>query len=157
MDREKLSQFWDEYRQKVGIEHTKKTYDDAWAFGDSPELADELVQLVIDGKKTTTAGSILEQKHYNWQIGEPGDLIIVLDGKESPKAVIEFIEVKVIKFNEMNDVQFAIDEGEGFDTLEIWREVHLRYFSRALDKFGKKASEDMEIICMRFKCIYPKN
>src|SRR3546814_3865992 len=33
----------------------------AWAFGDSPELADELVGLVLDGRKTATAGARSEE------------------------------------------------------------------------------------------------
>ncbi len=149
-----ISQFWKDYCEQVGIDHTKRIYDDAWSFGDNPKLADELVQLVIDKTKTTTTASILEHDHYNWNMAKKGDLVIVLDGKNKPKAVIEFVEVTLMKFKEMNDVQFAIDEGEGFNTLEIWRDVHWRYFSRTLSKFGEQASEDMEIVCMRFKCVY---
>lgn len=69
--------------------------------------------------------------------------------------MIEYVKIEIMKFKEMNDLQFAIDEREGFDTLEIWRDVHWRYFSRTLSVFGKEASEDMEIVCYRFKCICP--
>ncbi|MHA2028082.1 MAG: ASCH domain-containing protein [Candidatus Kariarchaeaceae archaeon] len=156
IETEKVLQFWKDYCNQVGIDYTKESPDDAWAFGDNPKLANELAQLVIEHKKTTTAASMLEHKHYNWNMAKQGDLVVVLDGEDVPKAVIEFVEVKIMKFKEMNDVQFAIDEGEGFNTLEIWRDIHWRYFSRTLDKFGKKASEDMEIVCMRFKCVYPQ-
>jgi uncharacterized protein YhfF len=156
INQEKIQEFWQKYCMMVGDDHTKESPDDAWAFGDSPKLADELVQLVIEGKKTTTTATMMEHKYNNWKMAKKGDFVVVLDGQEDPKAVIEFVEVQIMNFNEMTDVQFAIDEGEGFNTLEIWRDVHWRYFSRNLEKFNEKVSEEMEIVCMRFKCIYPK-
>ena len=36
------------------IENTKKDYFECFAFGDSPEMADELLALVLAGKKTAT-------------------------------------------------------------------------------------------------------
>ena len=42
------------------LEELKNIYPGAlaWKFGDSPELADELVQLVLSGSKTATCSSI---------------------------------------------------------------------------------------------------
>ena len=69
-------------------------YKDAlsFAFGDSPELADELLALVLCGKKTATCGALRDI-----EAGEPmpevGRRDVVLDGRGKPACVIETIEV----------------------------------------------------------------
>ncbi len=44
------------------------------------------------------------------------------------------------------DVQFARDEGEGFESVEDWREAHERFFERALP-------DDTLIVATRFRLV----
>ena len=44
------------------IENTNKTYFECFAFGDNPEMADELLALVLSGKKTATVSVVLENE-----------------------------------------------------------------------------------------------
>ena len=46
--------FWAAFKAAAGIGHDRY---DVVAFGDSPEMADELADLVINGPKRATAGS----------------------------------------------------------------------------------------------------
>ena len=148
-----VESYWNKFCKATSI-NTKTEYD-AWGFGDSKSMSDELADLVIAGEKTTSAGSVLEHELNNWKLAKEGDYVVILDGDQQPKCVIQYTEVQRMKFHEMQDAKFAQDEGEGFDTLELWRAAHKGYFSRVLEGHGRQFSEDMEIICMRFTVVYP--
>jgi uncharacterized protein YhfF len=155
-----IQEYWQNYLQTNNLPVSDK-YFDAWPFGDTSELADELLELILKGKKTTTTGLLKEHEHYNYQLSKKGDKIIILTGKNEPGCIIEIMENKQMKFSEMEDLQFASDEGEGFDTLEKWRDVHRRYFTRILSTISAESTEEipfdenMIILCVRFKLIYP--
>ncbi len=57
----------------------------SFAFGDGPELADELLDLVVKGIKTATCSTEDEPN-----TSTPGERWIVLDGRGEPRCVIEF-------------------------------------------------------------------
>jgi uncharacterized protein YhfF len=113
-----------------------------FAFGDSPALADQLLELVIKGVKTATCST--EDEPYT---SAPGERWIVLDGRGEPRCVIETTEVTYQRFNEV-DASFARDEGEGDRSLAYWRDAHRAYFGR-LGRF----SEDMRLMCERFRLV----
>jgi uncharacterized protein YhfF len=111
----------------------------SFAFGDSATLADELLELVLKGKKTATCSTEDEPN-----ISKPGERWVVLDGQGDPRCVIESVEVTFRRYGEV-DAKFAFDEGEGDRSLGYWREAHRQYFERA-----GKFSEEMMLMCERF-------
>ncbi len=122
-------------------------------FGDSPEMADELLAPILAGKKIATCGCLWEWEHENEQPLEPGCLAAIIDGSGIARCIIETIEVIPTPYNQV-DAQFAYDEGEGDRTLEYWRRVHWEFFSRTLPRIGKQPTQDMPLLCERFKVIY---
>lgn len=74
--------------------NTDKGYFERFAFGDSPEMADELLALVLAGKKTATVSVILEDE----QTPSVGDLSLVLDGRGNPACVIKTVHLETVKF-----------------------------------------------------------
>jgi uncharacterized protein YhfF len=114
----------------------------SFAFGDSPALADELLELVMKGTKTATSSTEDEPN-----ISSSGERWVVLDGRGDPRCVIETTEVTFRRFDEV-DAAFAFDEGEGDRSLGYWREAHRRYFGR-LGRFR----EDMMLMCERFRLV----
>lgn len=125
----------------------------AECFGDNPALAQELGQLVLDGVKTGTCSAIWEWEAEGKSIPQPGQITIVLDGNDQPLCIIEVIEVFACRFKDV-DEEFADAEGEGDRSLEYWHNEHKNYFSRVLPKIGREFSEDMPLVCERFKVIY---
>ena len=111
----------------------------SFAFGDSPGLADQLLDLVIKGVKTATCSTEDEPN-----TSTPGERWIVHDGRGTPRCVIETTEISYRRFGEV-DAAFAHDEGEGDRSLGYWRDAHRNYFGR-LGRF----SEDMMLMCERF-------
>ena len=113
-----------------------------FSFGDGPELADELAELVLAGKKRATC----------WAAGEGprtrvGRQWVVLDGSGVPIAVIETIELTQRRFDQV-DAAFAFEEGKGDRTLASWRRAHRNYFGRQ----GTFAP-DMPLYCERFRLV----
>jgi uncharacterized protein YhfF len=118
-----------------------------WAFGDSPALADELLALVLAGRKTATCGALWQYEADGTPLPKPGERSIVLDGIKRPRCVIETSEVAVKRFDEV-DAAFARDEGEGDLSYEYWRNAHETYFRRQ-----GKFSPDMALVCERFRLV----
>jgi uncharacterized protein YhfF len=114
----------------------------SFAFGDGPALADELLELVLNGVKTATCSTEDEPN-----LSTPGERWIVLDGRGAPRCVIESMEVTFRRFGDV-DAAFAYEEGEGDRSLAYWRDAHRRYFGRQ-----GKFSEDMMLMCERFRLI----
>jgi uncharacterized protein YhfF len=113
-----------------------------FAFGDGPELADELLELVMKGIKTATCSTEDEPN-----TSMPGERWIVLDGRGEPACVIETTEVTYRRFGDV-DAAFAYEEGEGDRSLAYWRTAHRNYFGRQ-----GKFSEDMMLMCERFRLL----
>ena len=125
----------------------------AEGFGDNPKLADELGALILSGIKTGTCSAGWEWEAEGNPIPQVGLISITLNGRGEPICILETTEITLRRFNEV-DADFARSEGEGDLSLEYWRQAHTNFFSRILPKFGKEFSEDMPLVCERFKVIY---
>ncbi|NIY46067.1 ASCH domain-containing protein [Cedecea colo] len=113
-----------------------------WAFGDTERQADELVKLVLDGVKTATCSNLDAEG-----IPQPGDVFVVVDGKNEPVCAIELTTVEMSTFDRVDEAH-ARAEGEGDRTLAYWRNEHKRFFE-AYDLF----SSDMTLVLMHFRVI----
>ncbi len=122
-------------------------------FGDSPEMADELLVPVLSGLKTATCSALWEWEHEGNPPPKPGLLSVILNGADEPKCIIETVEVNIKKYSEV-DAAFARDEGEGDFSLDYWRAAHKRFFTRTLPAIGREFREDMPLVCERFKVVW---
>jgi uncharacterized protein YhfF len=126
---------------------------DLWYFGDSEALARELLDLVLAGTKTATAGLV-------WGADEagtpkPGGHSLITDFAGTPHCVLQTVEVRVLPFDQV-DADFARDEGEGDRSLAFWRDAHWRYFGRRCAEIGRRPALDMPVFCERFRLVYPE-
>lgn len=146
--------FWLAYLQTLPEDAPEwdETYS-AEAFGDSPETADKLAALILDGSKTATCSALWEYEVEDEPLPEVGEKYVLLDGQEKPLCIIETTEVKVRPYDQV-DAQFAHDEGEGDQSLDYWRQVHWDFFTRTLPEIGEEPTEDMPLVCERFRVIY---
>ncbi len=115
-----------------------------FSFGDSPELADELLALVLAGKKTATCGAVRDFGDKE-PLPVPGRRDVVLNGAGEPACVIETLSVEIMRFDEVTSA-FSDLEGEG--PYAKWRAEHEAYFAR-----NGGYSPDMELACERFKLV----
>ena len=125
---------------------------EAWAFGATPEQADELLALVLDGIKTATASSQQDYRVSGDPLPREGDLSIVLDGAGRPRAVLETTRVSVVPFDQV-DAAHAHAEGEGDRSLAHWRRVH-EAFWREHGEDPRGVTLDMPVVCERFRLLF---
>jgi histidinol-phosphate aminotransferase len=149
---EDLAAFWERARDAIGLPQSEPI-PQAWSFGDSPQMADALLALVLQGTKTATAGALWEYEAEGEPLPEPGQLFIVLDGGGAAACVIETTEVQVRPMS-LVDAAFAFDEGEGDRSLEWWRQAHERFFRRSLATIARDFSPEMPVVLERFALRY---
>jgi len=132
-------------RPKTGISLSPMDWQnlETFSFGDSPDLADRLLELVLSGAKRATCWA----ESQGLLSAEIGKMMVVLDGRGAPKAVLKTVELTKRRFDEVDEA-FAYDEGEGDRSLRYWREAHTQYFTR----LGRYAP-DMMLWCERFEVV----
>lgn len=148
-----VEEFWADFCAATGVS-PDEPYQ-VWHFGNTLEMALELGQLVIAGKKTATASlaAVNEIKPHEAPIH--GGYSVVTDINLFPGAVIRTTEIRHLPFDKV-DTQFAADEGEGDQTLEYWRDVHWKYFTREAAELGIEFNNDSIVCCERFELLYPR-
>ena len=144
--------FWENFKNSDKSQNNENEDFEIDEYGDSSEMRDELVSLILKGKKTATCGSLFQYEHEGYA-PSIGSKRVVVDGSGAPVCITEVVEVSIDKFKNVKE-DFARDEGEGDGSLEHWRKGHWQFFSRVLPPIGGEVSEDMMLICERFKVIY---
>jgi uncharacterized protein YhfF len=116
---------------------------EAHMFGDGPELADELLHLILEGRKTATCWSAAE----GLKGAQVGKKWAVMNGAGVVRCVLETVELTQRRFCDV-DAAFAFDEGEDDRTLASWRQAHEAYFTR-----NGGFAPDMPLNCERFRLV----
>jgi len=125
-----------------------------WCFGNTAEMARELAELVISGKKFATASLVAVNEIIPDEAPIADGYSVVTDLAGAPMCVIQTTEIRHLPFNDV-DPQFASDEGEDDQTLEYWRDVHWKYFSQEAAQLEIDFDETSLVCCERFKLLYP--
>lgn len=147
-----LKPLWMDFAKLVGGVDEERFYE-AFYFGDSEQLANELGCLVLRGTKRATAGSVWSFEDEGKRLPQHGDLSIVTSWSGQPLCIIETQAMDVLPFREVT-AEFAATEGEGDGSLTYWREAHRQYFRRECTSAGRTFSECMLVACERFQVVY---
>ena len=148
----KASGFWSRFKTMHGQASDDRFYE-AFQFGDTPSLADELSKLVLAGRKRATASSAWTFQSRGMRPPQAGDLSIVTDSTGKPLCVIQTTAVAVLPFLEVS-AEFAAAEGERDGSLAAWREDHAVFFARECGRIGRQFNHRMPVVCERFDLIY---
>lgn len=152
IDRAAAERFWDRFLGSLNEVKPSAPREIA-CFGDNVELADELISLVLTGKKRATAGSVAEYEHEGSALPQVGERWIACDGTGRPRAVIETTETRVGPLSSV-DERFAWDEGEGDRTRADWLRSHTAFFSRRHEALGIPFHSDIPVVFERFAVVY---
>ncbi len=111
------------------------------------ELRQKLVDAVLRGDKIATAGLATDfAPHTNDPLPQPGDRWSLLGYDDEPVAVVETTGLQVVPAGQV-DLQFARDEGEGFESVADWRAAHERFWSE------QSISDETLIVCEHFRLV----
>ena len=141
------NELWLQFKEENNV--NASSYE-AGAFGGNP---DELVKLVVEGKKIATASLMYWYENEDCPIPKAGDYSVILDSKDDAKCIIQTTKVYIVPFNSVTR-EHAQKEGEGDLSLSYWREVHREFFSSELSSVNKSFSELMDVVCEEFKLVY---
>jgi uncharacterized protein YhfF/ribosomal protein S18 acetylase RimI-like enzyme len=148
----RVADFWADFCRAT--QRAESTDYQAWYFGDSPDLAHELVELVLHGPKRATAG-LCELNDTMPQVAPvAGGYSVVTEHDGTPRAVIRTTVLDRRPFSEV-DAAFAWDEGEGDRTLADWKAGHCQFFTRELAALGREFDDGMKVDLERFELLYP--
>ncbi|RZU71801.1 ASCH domain-containing protein [Micromonospora kangleipakensis] len=107
-------------------------------------LRDKLVTAILSGAKTSTSALVLGYERAKEPLPEVGQRSAVVDSEDRPVAVIELTEVRVVRLADV-DLQHALDEGEGDESVAQWRAGHETFWHSAevRAELGDPASPSM--------------
>jgi uncharacterized protein YhfF len=151
-DKPAAERMWGDYLA-AHPEHRGDDPPSDW-FGDSPALVDELLELVLQGRKRATAGAVAEFMHDGQPLPRIGGHWIAHDGSGVPRVVLRSVYLRLGPLDSV-DESFAWDEGEGDRTRGSWLREHQRYFQRVLPRLGVEYHDQMEVVFERFRVTWP--
>lgn len=155
-----VNQFWEHARQGASLNPIQEWIGPrvsgtvppaAWAFGETPEVADRLADEVVAGTKTTTTSLLWQYEAEDAPLPEQGELGIVLDGSDSPRALILTTDVRVMPFAEVDEAH-ALGESA---SLAEWRRVH-EELARGADDGEHPFTPEMPVVLERFELLYAR-
>ena len=109
------------------------------------DLRRRLVAAVLAGEKTATAGLWSEYEAEGQELDAAGTRYVLHDYDEQPVAVVEVTEARLVRAADV-DLDFARDEGEGFESVDDWRVAHEQFFEQPLEP-------DTKIVAVRFRVV----
>lgn len=146
----KIKEYWEKFCCENKIPNDTKY--EAWSFGNTKEMADELADLVNKGIKTATTGAY-ELYDEDEEIPKVGEYNIILDSSGEPICITITRDVYIINYNLISS-DHAFREGEGDRSYEYWKKVHDKFFSEEYRKSNKEFKEDAPMVCELFEKIY---
>ena len=152
-----IRRYWQAFLDSLplGSAHPLDDYQ-AWEFGNNPEMADELGELVRQGKKTATASLVWMFEAGLEPYPEVGDYHVILDGMGNPICIIQTTELEVKAFDEVGE-EHAYLEGEGDRSLHYWREAHWAFFAEECNKLRQVPNMQMPVLCEKFALVYTQD
>jgi uncharacterized protein YhfF len=104
-----------------------------------------LLDCVLRGRKRATAGLMDEYLSEDEPLETIGEQLALVDDDVQCVGVIEITDVTVRRFDDV-PWEFADAEGEGFTSVEDWRDGHRRHWARE----GYDITGDTQVVCLSF-------
>ncbi len=112
-------------------------------------MRERLTALALSGTKAATAG-LLQQDYLDESepVDEVGEHQVLLGNADDTVATVEVTRVEIHGFLEV-PWEFARDEGEGFTSIQHWRDGHRAYYERR----GIDVDDDTKFVCTWFRVV----
>ncbi|MDF2483966.1 MAG: hypothetical protein K0R46_134 [Herbinix sp.] len=145
-----VEEFWKRFLEEKHLDENTK-YLEVFHFEVTEQGANQLLALVLSGRKRATASSLKA-----WEIEgkrpKVGDYSIVTDWEGKPNCVIRTTGITELPFKDMT---YDICKREGEDEcLETWQSNHRTFFAADAKELGYEFSEDMMVLFEDFEVIY---
>ncbi|MEU1469732.1 ASCH domain-containing protein [Streptomyces sp. NPDC005761] len=120
-------------------------------------LRDRLVAAVLDGRKVSTTGLLVEYQVEKEEPPPVGERSALIDSDGREIAVLEITEVRILRLGDV-DLHHVLDEGEGDTSVAGWRESHERFWHsdemrEALGDPDFTVDDDTMVVAERFRVV----
>ena len=122
-----------------------------WHFEITEKACNDLLDLVLQGKKKATSSSAAAFQIKGEEIPEEGSFSVITDWDGNPRCVVRTVRVRRIPYNEIG-FDTAVLEGED-ESIESWRENHEKFFRAEGKELGYTFTEDMDVIFEEFEVV----
>lgn len=146
-----LDKYWNKFLSETGRSPDDKCAGDI-GFEAKGFVGDELLTLVLAGKKTALFSSYPTFAIDNEPLPVSGELYLVLDRAGQPQCVIEFENIQILPYNEVT-WEMAKLEGED-ENLDAWKERQKEYLEEEGNILGFDFSPDIKLVFQEFKVVY---
>ncbi len=153
IDRVQVAEFWARCLDAAAVASATSIPAVTGPFGDSVKLADELINLVVNGSKRAMAAAVAAYVRDGDPLPSVGQRSIATDGTGRARALVVTTDVRIGPLSS-GDEAFAWDEGEGDRSLGWWIEAHDAYFRRESAILGYEFSADLPVVFSRFAVPY---
>ncbi|HAH63035.1 MAG TPA: ASCH domain-containing protein [Treponema sp.] len=147
----KADVYWYRFLEATGRDREEKCAGDM-TFEAHGFVGDELLSLVLTGKKTALFTSYATYAEDNEPLPATGELYVVLDRAETPRCIIETTGVTIVPFDEVT-WEMAQLEGED-ENLEAWRGKHKEYLEDEGAVVGFDFSPGIKLVFQTFRVVY---
>ena len=142
--------YWQKFLQKRGY-NSDKCCAGEMSFEAEGFFGDELLALVLAGKKTAFFSSYASYIIDNEELPASGERYVVLDRSGSPRCIIELTSVKIVPFCEVTR-EMVNAEGED-ESIESWREKEKAYLEDEGEIAGFSFTEDIKLVFHEFRIV----
>ena len=128
---------------------------EAWSFGDGATWGDNLLELVLQGRKFGTASAYDQYEAENAldDLPQVGDYSVLLKPNGEAVCVIRNYDVYIRTYESVPPFH-AYAEGETNRSLESWRDIHTKFFRPRLELIDKPLNAKSLIVCEKFTVEY---
>jgi uncharacterized protein YhfF len=121
------------------------------------ELRNRLVAAILAGEKTSTTSTLREYSVEGEPLPVVGELTALIDSRDRRVAILETTAVAIVRLADV-DLPHAIDEGEGYTTIEDWRASHVGFWEspEMRDYLGElflPMDDDTQVVLQRFRVV----
>lgn len=122
------------------------------SIGGSPQATETITKLILNELKTGTFTSPWMYEGDRTITPVVGGYSVLTDSADTPRAVLKTSALMTLPFNQITEKETAVD-GPAIRALEIWRPIHVTFFTNELKARRKPFAEDMPVTVEKFEVV----
>lgn len=145
-------EYWNEFCSGKDVACEEMSYAGEISFEASGFVNDEILTLVLAGKKSAIFASLATYAADNEMIPVSGEYYVVVDRAQNPRCIIEIESVAIVPFGEVT-WEMACKEGMD-ENLASWRERMQEQLEEEGDFVGFSFSPALKLVYQTFRVAY---
>lgn len=144
-------EFWQKFIEETGADSDSKCAGDL-TFESAGFTNDAQIANILSGQRTAIFSTFASYSVDGEPLPVSGELYLVFDRRNNPRAVIEIESVNILPFSE---ITWGMAQKEGEDeNLEQWRIRQQENLEEEGETVGFKFSPEIKIIFQTFRVLY---